>query len=217
MALGDLSALYESNGDPGCVSTGYGDLGGISYGAYQLASNTGSVDEFIQWGIDYGAYYRDYANSLNQYDVNSDAFISQWKYLASVDPQGFLRMQHDYIKSEYYDKACRYLANNGLHANKHSEALQNVIWSRAVQYGPGNVVDLFNEALAYVPGYTDEWNLSWVDDKRFDYDLIVGVYESNKSSEWISSSLSYDVRQGVYHRMDSEKQEALTMFTKEIN
>ena len=34
MALGDLSALYESNGDPGCVSSGAGDLGGISYGAY---------------------------------------------------------------------------------------------------------------------------------------------------------------------------------------
>ena len=85
MALGSLSACYEANGSPGCVSSGAGDLGGISYGAYQLASNTGSVDEFIQWGIDYGAYYRDYANSLNQYDVNSDAFISQWKYLASVD------------------------------------------------------------------------------------------------------------------------------------
>ena len=36
MALGDLSASYESNGNPGCVSTGAGDLGGISYGAYQL-------------------------------------------------------------------------------------------------------------------------------------------------------------------------------------
>lgn len=140
MALGDLSALYESNGDPGCVSNGAGDLGGISYGAYQLASNTGSVDEFIQWGIDYGAYYRDYANSLNQYDVNSDAFISQWKYLAEADTQGFLRMQHDYIKSEYYDKACRYLANSGLHADKHSEAFRgitrrNLVKSRTVWPG----------------------------------------------------------------------------------
>lgn len=51
-------------------------LGGISYGAYQLASNAGSVDAFIQWVIDYGDYYRDYANSLNQYDVNSDEFIN---------------------------------------------------------------------------------------------------------------------------------------------
>lgn len=84
MALGDLSASNESNGNPGCVSSGAGDLGGISYGAYQLASNAGSVDAFIQWGIDYGDYYRDYANS--------DAFIDQWKSLAEADPQGFLKM-----------------------------------------------------------------------------------------------------------------------------
>ena len=217
MALGDLSASYESNGNPGCVSSGAGDLGGISYGAYQLASSVGSVDAFIEWGMNQDNFYANYANALNQYEVNSDGFIDEWKSLANDDYNGFLQMQHDYIKAEYYDKACRYLANEGFHADNHSDALKDVIWSRAVQYGPGNVVDLFNEALAYVPGYTDEWNLSWVDDKRFDYDLIVGVYESNKSSEWISSSLSYDVRQGVYSRMDSEKQEALTMFTKEIN
>lgn len=216
MALGDLSALYESNGNPGCVSTGAGDLGGISYGAYQLASNTGSVDEFISWGIRQGGFYTDYANALNQYDVNSDAFIQEWKSLATNDYNGFLQMQHDYIKSEYYDKACRYLANEGFHADNHSDALKDVIWSRAVQYGPGNVVDLFNEALRYVPGYTNEWNLSWVDALRFDYDLIVGVYESNKTDEWISDALSEDVREGVYNRMEEEKQEALSMFTKEI-
>ena len=216
MALGDLSAAYESNGNPGCVSSGAGDLGGISYGAYQLASNVGSVDAFIEWGINYGGFYTNYANALNQYEVNSDGFIDEWKSLANDDYNGFLQMQHDYIKSEYYDTACRYLANNGLHADNHSDALKDVIWSRAVQYGPGNVVDLFNEALRYVPGYTNEWNLSWVDALRFDYDLIVGVYESNKTDEWISDSLSEDVREGVYNRMEEEKQEALAMFTKEI-
>lgn len=216
MALGGLSASYESNGNPGCVSSGAGDLGGISYGAYQLASNVGSVDEFIQWGMNQNGFYADYANSLNKYDVNSDAFIREWKSLAETDYNGFLQMQHDYIKSEYYDTACRYLANEGFHADNHSDALKDVIWSRAVQYGPGNVVDLFNEALRYVPGYTEEWNLSWVDAKRFDYDLIVGVYESNKTDEWISDALSEDVREGVYNRMEEEKQEALAMFTKEI-
>lgn len=216
MALGDLSASYESNGNPGCVSTGAGDLGGISYGAYQLASSVGSVDAFISWGIRQGGFYADYANALNQYEVNSDAFIQEWKSLATNDCNGFLQMQHDYIKSEYYDKACRYLANEGFHADNHSDALKDVIWSRAVQYGPGNVVDLFNEALTYVPGYTEEWNLSWVDALRFDYDLIVGVYESNKTDEWISPHLGDDVRQGVFNRMDNEKQEALSMFAKEI-
>ena len=46
--------------------------------------------------------------------------------------------------------------------------------------------------------------------------LIVGVYESNKTDEWISDSLSEDVREGVYNRMEEEDQEALVMFTKEI-
>ena len=216
MALGDLSVSYESNGNPGCVSSGAGDLGGISYGASQLASNAGSVDAFIEWDINQGGFYADYANSLNQYDVNSDAFIDEWKSLVETDCNGFLQMQHDYIKSKYYDKACRYLENEGFHADNHSNALKDVIWSRAVQYGPGNVVDLFNQELSYVPGYTEEWNLSWVDALRFDYDLIVGIYESNKSDEWISSLLGYDVRQGVYNRMDNEKQEALAMFMKEI-
>lgn len=44
MALGDLSAAYESNENPGCVSTGYGDLGGISYGAYQLVRSMHSLN-----------------------------------------------------------------------------------------------------------------------------------------------------------------------------
>lgn len=43
--LGSLSAVYESNGDPACVSSGVNDAGGISYGTYQLASNCGSVDD----------------------------------------------------------------------------------------------------------------------------------------------------------------------------
>ena len=42
MELGKLSAAYESNGDPAIVSTGEGDRGGLSYGAYQLASNCGA-------------------------------------------------------------------------------------------------------------------------------------------------------------------------------
>lgn len=47
--LGDLSKQYESSGDPANVSSGYGDLGGRSYGMYQFASNMGIVDAFVDW------------------------------------------------------------------------------------------------------------------------------------------------------------------------
>ena len=64
MELGKLSAAYESNGDPAIVSTGEGDFGGISYGAYQLASNCGSVDAFLGWGLrQEDGFYKDFSLS----------------------------------------------------------------------------------------------------------------------------------------------------------
>ena len=47
--LGDLSAQYESNGNPGCISDGYGDPGGKSYGTYQFSSNAGSLNQFVNY------------------------------------------------------------------------------------------------------------------------------------------------------------------------
>ena len=47
--LGDLSKKYESNGDPGTISSGYGDAGGKSYGMYQFSSTMGVVDNYVKW------------------------------------------------------------------------------------------------------------------------------------------------------------------------
>ena len=47
--LGELSSQYESNGDPGCISDGYGDPGGKSYGTYQFSCNAGSLGQFVSW------------------------------------------------------------------------------------------------------------------------------------------------------------------------
>jgi hypothetical protein len=47
--LGKASERYESGGrGPGVVSTGKGDYGGASYGCYQLSSNLGIVQLYIQ-------------------------------------------------------------------------------------------------------------------------------------------------------------------------
>ena len=217
MGLGDLSAKYESNGNPATVSTGYGDLGGISYGAYQLASAEGSVDEFIEWGLEQRGFYNDYARALyNSGDVNSALFIDQWKELGAIDPQGFKAMQYDYIKYAYYDRAVERLKRNLFDIDKHSDTLKDVLWSRAVQYGDKYGVDLFIEALQFIPGYTEEWNLSYVDHIRFDYDLIAGIYRANSTDEWISPKLAPDVYEGVYDRMRNEKREALDMLIDEL-
>ena len=59
MRLGMLSEKYEGGG-AGTISTGDGDSGGISYGTYQLATNTGSARAFVEWlqeRSDYGKGY----------------------------------------------------------------------------------------------------------------------------------------------------------------
>lgn len=214
--LGSLSAVYESNGDPACVSSGVNDAGGISYGTYQLASNCGSVDEFLGWGLRQGGFYTDYARTLvDSGEINSDEFIDQWKELGTIDRQGFAQMQHDYIKAKYYDVACKLLQDNLFHVDKHSDTLKDVIWSRTVQYGVGNIVDMFNDALKLMEKALNLElpNLSYVDDKRFDYDIIACIYDVCMSTEWNNSAL----RDNLNERFADEKFRALEMLQNELN
>lgn len=221
MELGDLSAQYESNGDPSTVSTGENDAGGVSYGTYQLASNVGSVDAFLGWGERAGGYYTNYARALiNAGSVNSEGFISKWKELGTVDPQGFQKMQHDYMVHSYYDPAKEALAEMYLNLDKHSDALKQVVWSRVVQYGIGDhedntgLVGIFDDALEmladrlhiYAPNY------SYIDHIRFDYDLIACVYDVCMTREWNNSAL----RDNLNIRFESEKAQALGMLMSEL-
>jgi len=109
-------------------------LGEFSYGAYQLASNCGSVDAFLGW-----AYVKKMGFTKIMQEpfqgagpINSDEFISKWQELGTVDPNGFMKMQHDYIKYAYYDVACSELSNQLFDVNKHSRALRDVVFSAAV-------------------------------------------------------------------------------------
>jgi hypothetical protein len=47
--LGYLSGIGESNNDPGIISSGIGDIGGKSYGAFQFASSIGIPLDFVRW------------------------------------------------------------------------------------------------------------------------------------------------------------------------
>lgn len=125
--LGDLSAQYESNGDPSCISDGYGDPGGKSYGTYQFSSNAGSLSRFVNW-LNYN--YTGYAEQLNTFPLCSDSFDEAWRNIAAGDSEGFAQAQHEYVKAAYYDTAVETLANNYWHIENHHDVLQDVVWSR---------------------------------------------------------------------------------------
>lgn len=201
--LGDLSKRYESNGNPGCISTGWGDAGGKSYGMYQLASNTGSVQAYIEWCKDNGYWFADY---LMQHNVGSTGFDDAWEYLANSDNRAdFERSQHEYIKFAYYDPAVRALKRAMYDVEgKHSEVMKDVVWSRAVQYGTGNIVEMFEYAVKAI-GYP---NLSYVDAAFYDEAMIKAIYlDVCSTPEWTNGSPS--LRAGLYSRFRNECADAI--------
>lgn len=154
--LGSLSARYESNGDPGSIANS-GDVGGTSYGAYMFASAAGVPLDFANWcvssgqGVSAGNRLKSaYAADKNSYGAK---FNAEWKKLAAEDSYGFLLLQHNYTKARFYDVMVSRVESRfpGFKASSYSYALQNVIWSRAVQHGVYS--DVIISAFEAIGGY----------------------------------------------------------------
>lgn len=197
--LGDLSARYESNGNCGCISNNPGDAGGKSYGMYQFASKPGTLQDYCMWLVQKGYWF---GKELRKYQLCSKDFDAAWKWLAQTNTKDFAASQHEYIKSKFYDIAIKSLFANNFHIEKHVEILKDVVWSRAVQYGPYRISKMFLEACKYM-GYP---NLSYIDDRKFDKDLIKAIYLQVCSSyEWNHGAYKESLNQ----RFKMECQQAL--------
>jgi LysM repeat protein len=200
--LGKLSAKYESNGKPGTVSTGAGDRGGVSYGSYQFASNTGSAKAFVD---SLNKTNPEYGRAFAGLTPGTPAFSKAWKDLAARDPQGFAQAQHDHIASKFYEpaKARTEGAVRGLDFGSRSQALNDVLWSTAVQHGPAGAANVIQRALSG----KDASQMS-------DADIAKAIYaergrkNANGSMAYFSGS-SAGVQRGVSNRFQSELRDAL--------
>jgi len=205
--LGALSAKYETGGrGPGTVSTGAGDPGGVSYGSYQMASKMGVPSRFVtQTGFPWLADFRDLK-------AGSAPFTACWKRIAAAETDAFQRAQHAFIKKSHYDLlAAKILNEDGLDVNTRGRALQDVIWSTAVQHG--GATPIIHRAIANVsvpksdPGYDEQ--------------LIRAIY-AERSRKKSDGNLAYfsksspGVQKGVARRFRDELQDALAMLAKEV-
>lgn len=214
-ALGKLSAAYESNGDPAAISSGIDDAGGKSYGMFQLSSNMGSVQHFIDDLMSSEDVTKiQIGKALQQHPIGSTAFDNEWRRQAKSKPVSFAIYQHQYIKRHYYDVAIDYLKAEGFHMDNHSYTLPDVIWSRAVQYGPHQIVSMLEDALRLMEKRLELKlpNLSYIDHLRFDWDLIVAIYDVCMSYEW-NHGPSKDA---LNHRFQEEKEEAILALEAEL-
>jgi hypothetical protein len=123
--LGQTSAWYESRGlGPATISNGKGDHGGASYGEYQLSSKQKTVDEFLNQSP--------FQSDFSGLTPATPAFDAKW--VAMSDKPDFVTAQHDFIKAAHYDPLVAGLKDDGLDLTGRGPAVQDALWSTAVQY-----------------------------------------------------------------------------------
>lgn len=202
--LGKLSEKYEvGSRGAGEVSSGVGDAGGVSYGTYQMTSKPsgGTVKRFIsQADFPFKAYFAGLAPGTKD-------FSNAWRKANSEQGAKFAAAQHEFIKKTHFDILVRNIkAQTGFDPLTRSNALQQVIWSTAVQHGGGSKI--VQNALKKSAGS--------------DKEIIEAIY-AERGRKTASGTLvwfgknSRAVQESVANRFKAEKRDALAMLANELN
>ena len=202
--IGALSAQYESG--QGAHEVGHDRTGGFSYGTYQIASNTGTFREYMDWlrTNDPDTYNRlQQAGGERAARSGSAAFQQAWAEIMS-DPSA-AQSQHDFIiASHYMPQVEAVIQRTGLDVTERSRALQDVLWSTSVQHR-GQTPTIFERALSSLGSNpTDE-------------EIIAAIYAERGSEggrRYFPSSTAA-IQRAVVNRFNNESRDALAMLAAE--
>jgi len=198
---GRLSAQYESNSEIDYI--GYDSRGGTSYGQYQIASKTGTMDYFLRFLDDKAPDIAGKLRSAGPADTGgrSGRMPATWKAVAASDPRRFEALQHEFIRSNNYSPAAKSIVlTTGVDVTRRSYALREVLWSTAVQHGPGGAERIFTQAIekaeAMPPG------------QDFDKAVIEEVYRIRGQKFFRHNKR---IREAVLSRFQDEKTTAIAL------
>lgn len=195
--LGKLSERFESRGDPSAI--GRDSTGGFSYGTYQIASKKGAILEFLKFLENTAPAFFDVLKTAGgdpAARAGESKFKASWKKLAE-DP-AFDESQYEFIKNKYYDIQVVALKEIGLDVDTRSVALQNVVWSVAVQHGANT--KLIQNSL------TGKTISSLTDDV-----IIRAIYDERSKVDVHFASSTDQVKKSVKNRFAEERNDALSM------
>lgn len=203
---GTLSSQFES-GEAGIAAIGYDSHGGTSYGKYQISSKAGSMDHFIKFLRSESPAYAKRLAAAGEANTGSKAgaMPTEWKKIAKENPALFEDLQERFIHNSHYKPALEAVSQRtGLSGDKMSPALQEVLWSTAVQHGPNGAARIFSRAMANL----DEKVAQNPGTEAFEKAMIENVYAA-RSTQFGSSTQR--VQNAVQNRLAQEKGLALAM------
>lgn len=216
--LGSLAAQFESGKD-GIAAIGYDRGGGTSYGKYQIASKVGSMDAFINY-LESAA--PDIAKKLNAAGPSNTGgrtgkMPTVWKQIAEAEPERFEELQEQFIQASHYMPALGAISRaTGIAPSDMPAAMHEVIFSTAVQHGPGGASRIFSRAFNQAGESVEKQASGGVNvatSKALGEALIKSVYNI-RSGQFTASSAS--VRGAVQNRLRTEMNMALTMLRENI-
>jgi hypothetical protein len=201
--IGALSAHFES-GEKGPGVIGYDYQGGTSYGTYQISSKAGTMKLFIDYLAERAP---DLAGKLQaagppNTGSRSGKMPEVWQEIAAADPARFEKLQYDFIDESHYRPALEEIAGQtGLDISKAPRALQEVLWSTAVQHGPKGAVKIFTKAVKKAQDNSNGIKMA---------QLIGSVYDT-RAGQFRSAGLG--TRAAVRNRFLQEGRIALAMLS----
>lgn len=216
--LGQTSSKYETGGrGPGTVSSGFDDPGGVSYGSYQMTSQTMTRSGDIIRGGTVAAFLKhsNFGNEFAGMAPGDARFNEKWKALAKADPT-FADAQHAYIKQTHYDRMTERLKHKGLDLSDRGQAVQDALWSTAVQYGPGSDKKPGGSGV-FLRALDDRFGKGFDISKVSDREIIEAVqdYKADHVRELFPRVDRQRTLDALMHRAVSEKADLLKLLEHE--
>lgn len=161
---GRVAERYESNGrGVGTISSGIDDAGGVSYGRHQLASETGTMQAFLDSRE--GAPYREAFAGMR---AGSDAFNERYMEVVEQDADGFAQAQKGFITRTHFEPVKAYAEQAGMDTS--SEAVQEALYSQSVQHSRRGNQRIIDDAMSRVGADASEAEMiEAIYDARTDY------------------------------------------------
>ncbi|MGG6462019.1 peptidoglycan-binding domain-containing protein [Solilutibacter silvestris] len=216
--LGQTSKQYETGGrGANTVSSGIDDPGGVSYGSYQMTSQSKAQDGTVVIGGTVAAFLKStkYGEEFKGLTPGSADFSAKWKEVAKTDPS-FAEEQHDYIKRTHYDKLVDRLKDKGLDLSDRGHAVQDAMWSTAVQYGPGSDKKPGGSGV-FLKAMEDRFGKGYDLEKISDKKIIEAVqdYKADHVKELFPRVKKQKTLDSLENRAENEKADLLKLVDQE--
>lgn len=194
--MGALSAKYES-ARAGSKAVGFDRVGGTSYGKYQIATRTGTMDNFLSFIKDKNPEAHQRLMAAGPADSGKQgAFAQEWRKIAAEGKFGDL--EHEFIKATHFDPAFKGIkSENARKMISDSKTMQDVLWSTSVHHGPSGAPKLIN--AAYREGMSEE-------------EFMKALY-ARRANNFGSSTA--EVQASARNRMVWEEKDAQAMLARE--